>query len=109
MREGVEEMDWEYRTVLIRYDTGKEKDWVIKFANQPPVVGLQEILRIHGADEWELVTLNLERYRAAVGLGQYVFEPQAYRATFKRPLEGETSTAPSAQEIEVDGREGSRR
>jgi len=80
---------WEYLTILITYDTRKKKDWVVKFVNQPPIVGMQRILERYCADGWELVTLNLERYRAAVGFAEYIFEPRAYRATFKRRLAGE--------------------
>ena len=79
---------WEYLTLRIRYDRKKHKNWVLEYADKPPLVGLQAILEAHGSRGWELVSLNPERFQAFAGFGKWYIEPRAYRATFKRPGEG---------------------
>ena len=78
---------WEHLTVGIRYGNKKHKNWVIKHAGEPPLVGLQAILETYGSRGWELVGLNLERFQAVAGFGTWHIEPQVYRAAFKRPVE----------------------
>lgn len=78
---------WEYRTLRISYDKKEHKNWVVKYAGEPPLVGLQAILEAHGSHGWELVSLDVERMEAGVGMGKYHIEPVTYRATFKRPKE----------------------
>ena len=78
---------WEHLAVGIRYDHKKHKNWVIKPAGEPPLVGLQAILETYGSRGWELVGLNLERFQAVPGFGTWHIEPRVYRATFKRPAE----------------------
>ena len=78
---------WEYRTVWISYDKKQHKNWVVEYAEKPPLVGLNAILEEYGSRGWELVCLNPERFSAFPGFGTWHIEPQAYRATFKRPVE----------------------
>jgi hypothetical protein len=80
--------EWEHLTVGINYDKKKHKNWVVKRAGEPPLVGLQVILETYGSRGWELVSLNPERFLASVGFAEWHIEPRAYRATFKRPAEG---------------------
>lgn len=76
-------MKWEHLVIPIQHDK-KQKDWVVKYTDKPPVVGLQKILETYGALGWELVALNPDRFAAFAGLGQWNIEPQAFRAVFKR-------------------------
>jgi hypothetical protein len=78
---------WEHLTVGINYDNKKHKNWVIKHAGEPPLVGLQAILETYGSRGWELVGLNPERFQAVAGFAAWHIEPRVYRATFKRPAE----------------------
>jgi hypothetical protein len=78
---------WEYLTFRIGYDRKEHKNWVVKYNGKPPLVGLQAILDAHGADAWELVSLDLERSAAVTGFGKWHLEPVTYRATFKRPID----------------------
>jgi hypothetical protein len=80
---------WEYRTLSITYDRRKRKDWVAEYQGQAPIIGFQAVLERYGMAGWELVSLNLERWRAVPGLGEYSIEPSAYRVTFRRPLRAE--------------------
>ena len=80
---------WQYLTFEIHYDRREHKDWVVKFAERPPLVGLKAILEAYGANGWELVGLEPDGYRALPGVGQWDSEPRIYRATFKRPAGGE--------------------
>ena len=79
--------EWEYRTVRIKYDKKRHKDWVVKYAEKPPLVGLKAILEEYGSRGWELVCLNPDGFSAYPGFGTWHIEPRAYRATFKRPVE----------------------
>jgi hypothetical protein len=76
--------EWEYRTFKIEYDKKQHKNWVVERAEKPPLVGLQAILEAHGSRDWELVSLDAERYEISVGFGKYFMDPTVYRATFKR-------------------------
>ena len=78
--------NWDYLTFDIRYEGKKHKDWVITYTDHPPLVGLQEILKAHGAQGWELVSLLPEQFEVYPGFGRWVGEPTLYRATFKRPV-----------------------
>jgi hypothetical protein len=78
---------WEYLTIPISYDDKKHKDWLVKFTEQPPLVGLTAILETYGSHGWELVSLEPERMEAFPGFGKWTIEPASYRATFKRPKE----------------------
>ena len=78
---------WEHRTISIHYDKKTHKNWVVKYAERPPLVGLQAILEAYGSDGWELVSLNPEHLQAFPGFGKYYIEPGVYRATFKRSVE----------------------
>lgn len=80
---------WQYLTFEIHYDRRAHKDWVVKFADRPPLVGLKAILEAYGANGWELVGLEPDGFRALPGLGEWDIEPRIYRATFKRPAESE--------------------
>ena len=75
---------WEYSTFTIHYQK-KLKNWAVEYTNKPPLVGLQAILEVHGSEGWELVSLLPERSLAYPGFGQWHIEPEAFRATFKRP------------------------
>jgi Domain of unknown function (DUF4177) len=77
-------VQWEYSTFTIRYQK-KLKNWAAEHTNKPPLVGLQAILEAYGSEGWELVSLLPERSQAYPGLGTYHIEPEAFRATFKRP------------------------
>jgi mannose-6-phosphate isomerase-like protein (cupin superfamily) len=79
--------DWEYRTFRAGYDK-KRKHWVVKIGESPPLVGLQAILDVYGAQGWELVSLNPEHFQVVAGLGKWYVEPEVYRATFKRAVGG---------------------
>ena len=79
---------WEYLTLSIHYDGKKHKDWILEYAEKPPLVGLEEILRTYGAHGWELVSLNPDSLHAFPGFGTWNVETRAYRATFKRPARG---------------------
>ena len=76
---------WKYLTVSIKYEK-KHKDWVVEYAERPPLVGLQAILEAYGSDGWELVGLNPDQLQAFPGFGKWYVEPAVYRATFKRPV-----------------------
>ena len=76
---------WEYNTISIGYDK-KYKNWVIEYADQPPLVGLEAVLEAYGQQGWELVSLQPVRFQAFPGFGKWYVEPEAYRATFKRPV-----------------------
>ena len=78
---------WEHFTIRIKYDKKKHKNWVVEYADKPPLVGLSAILEAYGSHGWELVSLNPERFQAFPGFGIWHIEPRAYRATFKRPVE----------------------
>ena len=78
---------WEHLTVSISYDRKKHKNWVVEYAEKPPLVGLQAILKAYGSRGWELVSLNPERLQVFAGFGKWTVEPRVYRATFKRPVE----------------------
>jgi hypothetical protein len=78
---------WECLTVRINYDWKKHRNWVVEYAEKPPLVGLQAILEAYGSHGWELVSLNPEYFQAFAGLGKWHIEPRVYRATFKRPVE----------------------
>jgi hypothetical protein len=75
---------WEYLSFTIRYDR-KLKNWTILRADQTPIVGLQAILNVYGAEGWELVHLLPEQSEAYPGFGKWTIDAEAYRATFKRP------------------------
>ena len=77
---------WEYLTFSISYDK-KHKNWVVQYADKPPLVGLQAILEAYGSHGWELVNLGPEHLQASPGFGKWYVEPEVYRATFKRPVE----------------------
>jgi hypothetical protein len=79
---------WEYCTVSITYDRRKQKDWVAEYPERPPLVGFKAILEAYGSRGWELMSLNLERLQAVAGFGEWHIEPRAYRAVFRRPVEG---------------------
>jgi hypothetical protein len=76
---------WEYRTLYIRYERKKVKDWIIEVAGRPPLVGLETILNTYGAQGWELVSLDLADSQVYPTFGLWHVEPEGYRATFKRP------------------------
>ena len=76
---------WEYRTISINYDRKRHKNWVVEYAEKPPLIGLQAILQAYGADGWELVSLHPDHLQAIAGFGKWHIEPGIYRATFKRP------------------------
>ena len=78
---------WEYRTLQIRYDRKKHKNWVVERAEEPPLVGLQAIVDAHGTRGWELVSLDPEYFEIYAGFTKWHMEPEVYRATFKRPIE----------------------
>ena len=78
---------WKYLTLYINYDKKKHKDWVVEYAERPPLVGLQAILEAYGSDGWELVSLNPVQFQAFAGFGKWHVEPAAYRATFKRSVD----------------------
>ena len=78
---------WAYQTFEIHYDPKKHKDWVLRFADRSPLVGLKAILGAYGADGWELVGLEPDGYRVLPAFGRWDLEPRIYRATFKRPAE----------------------
>ncbi len=78
---------WEYRTIRINYDKKKHKNWVVEYAEGPPLVGLQAILEAHGTDSWELVSLEPEHFEVFPGFGKWYMQPAVYRATFKRRVE----------------------
>jgi hypothetical protein len=78
---------WEHRTISIHYDKKTHKNWVVQYAERPPLVGLQAILEAYGSDGWELVSLNPEHLQVIPGFGKYYIEPGVYRATFKRSVE----------------------
>ena len=77
---------WEYLTVSINYDK-KQKNWIVEYAEKPPLVGIQAILRMYGSQGWELVNLQAEHFQVFPGFGKWYLEPEVYRATFKRPVE----------------------
>ena len=77
---------WEYRTIRVDYDK-KHKNWVVEYAESPPLIGLQAILEAHGSRGWELVSLEAEHFQIFPGFGKWYMEPAAYRATFKRSVE----------------------
>jgi hypothetical protein len=77
---------WEYVTLDIRYDKKEHKNWVVKYAEASPLVGLQAILTAYGSRGWELVSLRPERYDALPAFGRWELEPASYRATFKRSV-----------------------
>ena len=79
--------NWEYLTIQIRYDGKRHKNWVLTYADRPPLVGLQAILQAHGVQGWELVSLDVEHREASPGFGKWYVDPTVYRATFKRPVE----------------------
>ncbi len=79
--------EWEYLTVRIRYDKKRHKDWVVKYAENPPLVGLDAILGTYGSRGWELLCLNPEGFAAYPGFGTWQIRPRIYRATFKRSVE----------------------
>ena len=79
---------WEYHTIRIRYDKKKHKNWVVEFAEKPPLVGLDAILNAYGSAGWELISLDPEHLTAIPGFGKWFIEPGGYRATFKRPAGG---------------------
>jgi hypothetical protein len=72
--------------VSITYDRRKEKDWVARYREQPPLVGFQAILDAYGSRGWELMSLNLESSRAVAGFAEWHIEPRSYRAVFRRPV-----------------------
>jgi hypothetical protein len=78
--------EWEYRTFKIVYDKKHHKNWVFGRSEKPPLVGMQAILESHGSQNWELVSLDPDRYEISVGFGRYYMDPTVYRATFKRCL-----------------------
>jgi hypothetical protein len=78
---------WEHLTVSISYDRKTHKNWVVEYAENPPLVGLQAILKAYGSRGWELISLNPERFQVFAGFGKWIVEPRVYRATFKRPAE----------------------
>jgi hypothetical protein len=78
---------WQYVTFSIHYDRKVHKNWVIEYADKPPLVGLRAILAAYGAEGWELVGLNPDGYQAFPGFGKWDLEPRIYRATFKRPVQ----------------------
>ncbi len=78
---------WEYLTVRVKYDGKKHKNWVLEYAGRPPLVGMPEILKAHGADGWELVSLTPEEQEAYPSFGKWSIQPTTYRSTFKRPNE----------------------
>jgi hypothetical protein len=78
---------WEYLTIRIDYDRKQHKNWIVKYAEQPPLIGLSVILGNYGSRGWELVSLDPERLEAVPGFGKWTIEPASYRATFKRPKE----------------------
>ena len=77
---------WEYSTFSIHYQK-KLKNWEVEYTNKPPLVGLQAILEVYGAEGWELVSLLPERSQAYAGFGAWHIEPEILRATFKRPAQ----------------------
>jgi hypothetical protein len=78
---------WEHLTVSISYDRKTHKNWVVEYAEKPPLVGLQAIIKAYGSRGWELVSLNPDRLQVVAGFGKWIVEPSVYRATFKRPAE----------------------
>jgi len=76
---------WEYLTFNIPYDS-KQKDWAIQPAGSGALVGIQTILRTHGAQGWELVSMQAEYSRLYPNFGNWGPEPDTYRVTFKRPI-----------------------
>jgi hypothetical protein len=80
--------NWEYITLDIRYDGKEHKNWVVKYAEAPTLVGLQAILRAYGSRGWELVGLHPVRFEVSPAFGRWELEPTGYRASFKRPAEG---------------------
>ncbi len=52
------------------------------------MVGLQAILVAYGGQGWELVSLVPEYSRVYRSFWFRVTEPDAFRVTFKRPVEG---------------------
>lgn len=75
---------WEYRTISIKYDKKKYKNWVLERAGEAPLVGLQAVLDAKGSAVWELVSLSPDQSLAFPGFGKWYIEPAVYRATFKR-------------------------
>jgi hypothetical protein len=78
---------WQYMTFEIHYDRKEHKDWIVRLADRPPLIGLSAILEAYGSQGWELVGLEPDGYRAIPGFGGWDLEPRIYRATFKRPAE----------------------
>ena len=78
---------WEHRTVGIRYRRKKHKNWVVEYAEEPPLVGLQAILEAYESDGWELISLVPEQYEAFPAFAKWHVDPVVYRAAFKRPAE----------------------
>jgi hypothetical protein len=78
---------WDYRTVRIVYDAKRKKNWVLQ-GNDEALVGMQVILDAYGAEGWELVALAPDAFEVTPGFGKWYQDPTAYRATFKRPVEG---------------------
>ena len=79
---------WQHLTIIINYEKKKHKDYVLEFTGKAPLVGLATILEAYGSDGWELVSLNPDHLEAYPGFGKWQIDPAAYRATFKRPVEG---------------------
>ena len=77
---------WEYVTLYITYDKKKHKNWVVSYNSGKILVGLSAILETYGTQGWELVSLMPDALEAYPGFGQWIIAPQAYRATFKRPM-----------------------
>ena len=81
---------WKYSAITIHYDRKNHKDWVIERAGGSLLIGLQAILDAYGAEGWELVGLHPDGFVAYPGFGRWDLEPRIYRATFKRPTQGQT-------------------
>ena len=87
MIEALHKKDWRYLTVRIKYDRKRHKDWVVEYAEKPPIVGIQAVLEAYGSGGWELVCLNPEGFSAHPAFGVWQIRPRVYRATFKQPVE----------------------
>jgi hypothetical protein len=79
---------WEHRTITIKYDRKRHKNWVMERGEKAPLVGLQAILEAYGSEGWELVSLNPEHYDVSPGFGTWHMDPVVHRATFKRLGQG---------------------